>query len=208
MTGCVISHVTVMNCIHAEGALIEAAPGASALKISQEEIFLEVDGLWVHLQEHTHRKKALARFLYEQARSTKSFELKIAAAYVGKRRVAPGRFARDGLALACSAGDVDAFWERAYRLVDDNYAVEDLERVWLGADGGRLVRAGKARRGAPGRRRGSLLARPVPHHAKGVQGLPRGAALGLGGEFGYAPQSRRARAHVRAHSAQGGNKQG
>lgn len=109
MTGCAISHVTVMNCIHAERALIEAAPGASALKISQEEIFLEVDRLWVHLQEHTHRKKALARFPYEQARSTKSFELKIAAAYVGKRRVAPGRFARDGLALACSAGDADAF---------------------------------------------------------------------------------------------------
>ena len=135
-TGCAISHVTVMNCVRAEGALIEAAPAASGPKISQETVFLEVDGLWVHLQEPAHREDALARFLYEQARSTKSFELKIAAAYAGKRRVAPGRFARDGLALACSAGDADAFWERAYRLVDDNYAVEDLRRGWRGADGG------------------------------------------------------------------------
>ena len=134
-TGCAISHVAVGNCVHAEGALIKAAPPDPGPKLSQEELFVEVDGLWVRLQEGAHRKEALPRFLYEQARETRSFELKIAAAYAGKRRVAPGRFARDGLALACSAGDADAFWEEALRMVDGAYAVEDLKRVWLGADG-------------------------------------------------------------------------
>lgn len=28
-----------------------------------------------------------------------------------------------------------AFWERACQLVGDAYALEDLKRVWLGADG-------------------------------------------------------------------------
>ena len=134
-TGCAISHVTVMNCVRAEGLRILSAPATPEHKVSQEELFVEVDGLWVHLQEHTHRKEALPRFLYEQARQTKSFELKIAAAYAGKRRVAPGRFVRDGLALACSAGDADAFWEETFRMVDSTYAVEDVKRVWLGADG-------------------------------------------------------------------------
>lgn len=61
-TGRAISHVTVMNCVRAEGALLEAAPADPGPRISQEEVFLEVDGLWVHLQEGAHREEALPRF--------------------------------------------------------------------------------------------------------------------------------------------------
>ena len=94
------------------------------------------DGLWVHLQEHEHRNEALPRFLYEQTRKTVSFELKIAALYAGKRKVAPGRYARDGLALTCSKGDAETFWEETFKLVEDSYELDDVERIWLGADGG------------------------------------------------------------------------
>lgn len=136
MSGCALSHVSVMNCVHAEGALLKAAGAPPGPKVSQETLFLEVDGLWVHVQEHVHRADALPRFLYEQARNTTSFELKLAALYAGKRKVAPGRFVRDGLALTCSQGEADEFWKSAFRLIDDNYELGDVERLMLGADGG------------------------------------------------------------------------
>lgn len=136
MSGCALSHVSVMNCVHVEGALLKAACPPPGPKISQDTLFLEVDGLWVHVQEHVHRADALPRFLYEQARKTTSFELKLAALYAGKRKVAPGRNVRDGLALTCSQGEADEFWKSAFRLVEDNYELGDVERLMLGADGG------------------------------------------------------------------------
>lgn len=97
---------------------------------------LEVDELWAHVQKHEYRQETLPRFLCEQARKSASFEPKLAAFYVGKRKAAPGRFVRDGLALTCSQGDADEFWKSAFRLIDDDCELEDAERLWLGADGG------------------------------------------------------------------------
>lgn len=134
-TGCLISHVTVMNCVHVEGKLLKGAAAPQGTKYSQPTLFLEVDGLWVHTQKHAHRPVALPRFLYEQARKTTSFELKIAALYAGKRQVAPGRKVRDGLALTCSEGDAEAFWEDVFSLIEDNYDLDDVESLMLGADG-------------------------------------------------------------------------
>ena len=116
LSGVSISHVTVMNVVHKEGALLKETCAEFArkgtLRISQDTLFIESDGLWVHLQETKHREKGLPRFLYEQARKTKSFELKIAALYAGKARVAPGRYRRAGLCLTCLDADADVFWER------------------------------------------------------------------------------------------------
>lgn len=135
-TGCRVSHVTVMNCVRAEGALLAQAPAPPGPKISQDTLFLEVDGLWVHLQSEKHREEALPRFLYEQARKTASFELKMAAAYAGKREAAPGRRERGGTVLACCKGGADEFWDRVYAMIDAAYEIDDLERLWIGADGG------------------------------------------------------------------------
>lgn len=135
-SGCAISHVTVMNCVHAEGRLLRQPSPPSGPKISQDTLFLEVDGLWVHLQAEEHRERALPRFLYEQARKTASFELKMAAAYAGKRKVAPGRHERGGLVLTCCEGDADEFWERTLSMIEDTYEIEDVGKLWLGADGG------------------------------------------------------------------------
>ena len=138
LTSAAISHVTVMNVVRREGALLKASGGEFArdgARISQDVLFLESDGLWVHLQERGHRGEALPRFLYEQARKTKSFELKIAALYAGKARVAPGRYERGGLCLTCLDGDADEFWERAWRMLVENYEEEDVGRIAVGGDG-------------------------------------------------------------------------
>jgi len=138
LTSAPVSHVTVMNVVHREGALLRESGGEFARdgeRVSQEVLFLESDGLWVHLQEREHRDEALPRFLYEQARKTKSFELKIAALYAGKAKVAPGRYRRAGLCLTCLDGDADAFWERAWRMLCENYEEGDVGRIAVGGDG-------------------------------------------------------------------------
>jgi hypothetical protein len=136
LSGCALSHVTVMNCVRAEGALLKGRPAPAGPKISQDALFVEVDGLWVHTQVEAHRDGALPRFLYEQARRTTSFELKLAAVYAGKKKVAPGRYERGGLILTCRDGSPDDFWKAVYDTIDAEYEVDDLERIWLGADGG------------------------------------------------------------------------
>ena len=138
LTSADISHVTVMNVVHEEGRLLRESGGEFARaggRISQDVLFLESDGLWVHLQERGHRKEALPRFLYEQARKTRSFELKVAALYAGKARVAPGPYERGGLCLTCLDGDADAFWERAWRMLCENYEEADVGRIAVGGDG-------------------------------------------------------------------------
>ena len=138
LTSAAISHVTVMNVVHREGELLKASGGEFArdgMRTSQDVLFVESDGLWVHLQEREHRDEALPRFLYEQARKTKSFELKIAALYAGKAKVAPGRYERGGLCLTCLDGDADAFWERAWRMLCENYEEGDVRRIAVGGDG-------------------------------------------------------------------------
>lgn len=137
LTAVEISHVSVMNVVHREGRLLKERGGeyAATSKISQEELFLESDGLWVHVQENQHRDHVIPRFLYEQARKTKSFELKIAALYAGKKEVAPGRFERGGLCLTCSDEEPDAFWNRVWDMLCTNYEEQDIKRIAIGADG-------------------------------------------------------------------------
>ena len=138
LTSATISHVTVMNVVHREGALLKESGAEFArdgMRTSQDVLFVESDGLWVHLQESSHREAALPRFLYEQARKTKSFELKIAALYAGKAKVAPGRYRRVGLCLTCADEDADGFWERAWRMLVENYEEGDAERIAVGGDG-------------------------------------------------------------------------
>lgn len=134
LSGVRISHVTVMRCVHEEGRLLksEARPRD---RVSQDVLYVEADGLWVHLQAEAHRERALPRFLYEQARRARSFELKMACAYAGKREVAPGRYERGGLVLTCGDDPADEFWGRVVDMVSEAYEPADLEGVVLGADG-------------------------------------------------------------------------
>lgn len=136
-TGCRVSHVAVMGCVRrAAGLLRRRVPPASG-RVSQPTLFLEVDGLWVHLQSPEHRERALPRFLYEQARRAASFELKLAALYAGKKEVAPGRFERGGLRLACADLPPQGFWDEVWGMLSAEYDPDDVETLWVGADGGK-----------------------------------------------------------------------
>lgn len=152
LTSARISHVTVMNVVLREGELLKASGAEfarSGARTSQDALFLESDGLWVHLQEASHREGALPRFLYEQARRTRSFELKIAALYAGKAKVSPGRRRRVGLCLTCCDGGADEFWERAWRMLCENYEEADVGRVAVGSDGAEWCGAGRVEAMAP-----------------------------------------------------------
>lgn len=116
LSGCAISHVSAMNCVHAEGELLKAADVPLGRKISQDTLSLEADGLWAHVQKHGYRE-ALPRFLCEQAERMTSFELKIGAVHVGERKATAGRFAFAGLAPKCLQGDAEEFWQSAFHLV-------------------------------------------------------------------------------------------
>lgn len=49
-TGCRVSHVCVMSCVRRAAELLRRRGPAAGGRISQGTLFLEVDGLWVHLQ--------------------------------------------------------------------------------------------------------------------------------------------------------------
>lgn len=123
-----------MNCVREEGRLLKSAPPAGG-GISSEAAFVEVDGLWIHLQEHAHRGEALPRQLYEQARRTQSFELKMACCYCGKREVSPGRLERGNLSVTVADEEPDAFWERVAVQLGADYELSDVRELWVGHDG-------------------------------------------------------------------------
>lgn len=123
-------------------------PPASG-RISQPTLFLEVDGLWVHLQSPEHRDEALPRFLYEQARKAASFELKLAALYAGKKEVAPGRYERGGLRLTCADLPSQGFWDEVWAMLSAEYDPDDVGTLWVGADGGKWCGPGRIAEMAP-----------------------------------------------------------
>lgn len=195
-SGCALSHVTVMNCVKSEGAYLKSAASLPRQKISQDTLFLEVDGLWIHTQEPVRRKEALPRFLYEQARETVTFELKIAPLYAGKRKVGPDRYVRDGLALTCSVDDADDFWKKAFNLIKDNYELDDIERLWLGADGGSWCGPERIMQEMSGKSNAIASLDPFYVMQKIRRAFPEGAASRLGDELGCAQKSYAASAHV------------
>ena len=142
-TGGRVSHVGVMGCVRRAAELLRHREPPASGRISQQTLFLEVDGLWVHLQSREHRKHALPRFLYEQARRAASFELKLAALYAGKTAVAPGRYERDGLRLTCADLPPKGFWDEAWAMLSAEYDPADVETLWVGADGGKWCGPGR-----------------------------------------------------------------
>lgn len=135
LSGCLVSQVSVMRYVHEEGRLLRSVASANVC-VSQDRIFTEVDGVWIHLQNSEHRKEALPRGIYEQARKTMSFELKMACIYAGKHKDKSGRTKRGNLCVIAADADPDMFWERLWKQIGTDYEIDDLEHIWLGSDGG------------------------------------------------------------------------
>ena len=201
-TGCRVSHVAVMGCVRRAAELLRRREPPASGRISQPTLFLEVDGLWVHLQSPEHRDEALPRFLYEQARKAASFELKLAALYAGKKEVAPGRYERGDLRLTCADLPPQGFWNEVWAMLSAEYDPDDVGTLWVGADGGKWCGPGRIAEMAPEPCRVRGVARPVPRDAEGLQGLPRRAAPRVGGGARAPRPAAAACPHVRARFAQ------
>jgi hypothetical protein len=138
-TGAKISHWMVMNVVHEEGRLIleeihELAFGKTSehqkeLKISQDVLFVEFDGVHISLQKSKHEPKKKRR-IYEKGRKKHSVELKTSVIYAGKdslgRRAGVVHFATDE-----SAKD---FWPLLNAQIASVYDVRDIERLYTSAD--------------------------------------------------------------------------
>lgn len=61
-TGCRVSHVAVMGCVRRAAELLRRREPPASGRISQPTLFLEVDGLWVHLQSPEHRTRRSRAF--------------------------------------------------------------------------------------------------------------------------------------------------
>ena len=160
-TGCRVSHVAAMGCVRRAAELLRRREPPASGRISQPTLFLEVDGLWVHLQSPEHRDEALPRFLYEQARKAASFELKLAALYAGKKEVAPGRYERGGLRLTCADLPPQGFWDEVWAMLSAEYDPDDVGTLWVGADGGKWCGPGRI---ADPRRTGKASGRLFPQN--------------------------------------------
>ncbi len=161
--------------------------------------------LWVHLQEPAHREDALARFLYEQARSTKSFEglqdrgrlrrQEARGPWPASRATGSRSPARRETPTRSGKGRI-GWW-----------TTTTPSRTLGGCGSGPTGAAGAGRKGSKGRFRkdAEVSCSLDPFHImqKICRAFPE-AAPGLGGEHGRAPQGGRACAHVRALRAQGG----
>lgn len=100
----------------------------------------------------------VGRAAEESYRKTASFELKLAALYVGKKEVAPGRYERGGLRLTCADLPPRGFWDEVWAMLSAEYDPDDVGTLWVGADGGKWCGPGRIAEMAPEpcRVRGSL----------------------------------------------------
>ena len=139
-TGAKISHWLVMSVVREEGApilaeLYDELTGKAAgtpsgrLRISQEALHVEFDGIHVPLQKPTH-EPIKPRWEYERDRQRHSFELKSAVAYAGKddkrRRAGVVHLALDEQPLY--------FWPLLAARIAQDYDPEDAYTLHASSD--------------------------------------------------------------------------
>jgi len=108
-------------CALFEDGVIEAADTKHC-----EHLFVEADGLFVHLQRE-EKKKA---------------ELKLGVAYEGLTQIAAGRYKTLGRVACSGMLSSGQFWRRFSERLARTYDVGAVKRVSLGGDGARWIKAG------------------------------------------------------------------
>lgn len=139
-TGAKISHWLVMSVVREEGALILRElydelvghnPGATPgeLRVSQETLYVEFDGIHIPLQKSSH-EPIKPRWQYEKERQKHSLELKSAVAYAGKddkrRRVGAVHLALDE--------QPKYFWPLLAARIAQDYDPEDVYTLYASSD--------------------------------------------------------------------------
>lgn len=104
-------------------------------QVTQDTICIESDGIFLAMQSPTRRKEAIDRFLYEEERKKKSFELKCGCIYAGKVKENK-RTRRVNVSLVAGVNATPKFWQRMNARVAAEYVIEDLTNIRYASDGG------------------------------------------------------------------------
>lgn len=104
-----------------EDGVIEATDAKSV-----EHLFVEADGLFVHLQREDKKKT----------------ELKLGVAYEGLDSIGKGRYKTLGKVAYSGMLSSEAFWQRFSERLTRSYDLGAVKRVSLGGDGARWIKAG------------------------------------------------------------------
>ena len=136
MSGAPISKMGVWFMVQKQAALIQLMDKTPNLEpISQENICVETDGIFIALQKPERRKKAISRFLADQQRNKQSFELKCGCIYAGKVKE-NNRVRRINVDLLAHVGTASCFMQMLRRRIKNEYCIEDLNNLFYGSDGG------------------------------------------------------------------------
>lgn len=136
MSGCTVSGMAVWHMVQREAELIKRYGfDDGGVPLSQTDVFVESDGIFIALQSERRRKEAIERFFYEQSRKKRSFEIKVGCIYAGKAKVG-ARNVRGNVSLVACAGTKGEFWGQMNERIATDYNISDIERFWVASDGG------------------------------------------------------------------------
>lgn len=143
LSGVRISAMCAWRSVQREGMLIERRlrmlrPG----RISQADVFVECDGVYIAMQEPHRRSERIERFFYLQQHKKKSKEMKVGCVYAGKARRG-GRNARGNVALYATFGSAEHFRLSIRNIIEGDYVKGDIDCIRFSSDAGSwCVRSG------------------------------------------------------------------
>jgi hypothetical protein len=137
MTGQTISHQAAWNVIQALGQRVDDHEKAAAALAAKnkgtgaqevEVLFEEQDGIWLHLQGRSR----------EQFGS--SYEMKVAIAYDGARRISKKRYELTGKVACANFESVSKFVCRKEGKIAETYCVDEIKTRILNGDGAQWIK--------------------------------------------------------------------
>lgn len=136
VSGVEISAMCAWRAVQREGVLIKAylralRPGT----ISQADVFVECDGVYIAMQSPKRRKEKINRYFYLQQHKKHSEELKVGCIYAGKAKIA-GRAKRGNVALYASFEDAEQFRCSIRNIIEGEYVLDDISCIHYASDAG------------------------------------------------------------------------
>ena len=137
MTGQTISHQAAWNVIQALGRRVDAHEKAAAALAAKskgtgtqeaEVLFEEQDGIWLHLQGKSRKQYG------------NSYEMKIAIAYDGARRMSKNRYELTGKVACANFEPASKFVCRKEGKIAENYRVDEIKTRILNGDGAKWIK--------------------------------------------------------------------
>ena len=137
MTGQTISHQAAWNVTQALGHRVDAHEGAAAALAAKnkgtgdqeaEVLFEEQDGIWLHLQGKSRKQYG------------DSYEMKVAIAYDGARKISKNRYELTGKVACANFEPVSKFVYRKEGKIAETYCVDEVKTRILNGDGAQWIK--------------------------------------------------------------------